>query len=219
VRVYRIFAITTVVVSVFVSSALSSPPSLSTRIAETEVMVWRCQDQRAVPRTKYSVSPWALPKSHAYKVWTLRLWKQRHTACLIALHANDEVLRKLRIGLSGTPMAGTERELEAAGKRWHVSPFFIAAIAGTESSFGAAACSGNPKNAYGLSSCTSGWRVPYFRSWAESYEFMGEFLTSRWPSSRTTYNYNGYAANSQAWGAKCEYWMRTKFGQSNKVSY
>ena len=95
-RVYRIFAITTVVASVCVSSALSSPPSLSTRIAETEVMVWRCQDQRAVPRTQYSVSPWALPKSHAYRKWTLGVWQKRLTACGKALHAHDVELARLR---------------------------------------------------------------------------------------------------------------------------
>lgn len=218
-RVYRIFAIATVVVSVFVQSAVSSPPKLTTLIAETEVSVWRCEDQRAVPRTRVPVSPWSLPKSVKYRKWVLGVWQQRLVGCRKILHRYDATVRRLNSGLAGTPMAGTGRELEAAGRRHHVSPFFIAAIAGTESSFGAAACSGNPKNAYGLSSCTSGWRVPYFRSWAESYEFMSRFLTSRWPNATSTYSYSGYAACSSCWGAKNAYWMRAKFGVANTVRY
>jgi len=218
VRVYRIFAISTVVVSVFVSN-VSASPSLPTLVAETQVLVWRCEDQRGVLRTRVSVDPWSLPKSAAYRKWVLGTWKRRLVDCRKILHRYDATVRRLNSGLAGTPMAGTGRELEAAGRHHHVSPFFIAAIAGTESSFGAAACSGNPKNAYGLSSCTSGWRVPYFRSWAESYEFMGKFLTSRWPNATSTYSYSGYAACSSCWGAKNEYWMRSRFGVTNSVRY
>jgi len=115
-------------------------------------------------------------------------------------------------------MAGSERALEAAGRHWHVSPYFIAGIAGTESSFGAAACSGNPYNAYGLSSCTTGWSVPYFKSWAESYEFMGRFLKSRWPNARTPYDFHGYAACSSCWGASTARHM-ARFGVSPSVVY
>lgn len=199
--------------------AVARPPTLPTLIAETTVALWRCEDQRGVPRTKHSVSPWALPKSHAYRAWVLNTWILRKKACLVALHAHDDELRRLRIGLAGTPMAGSERELEAAGRHWHISPFFIAAIAGTESSFGAAGCSGNPRNAYGLSSCTTGWSVPYFPTWASSYEFMGRFLTSRWPNATTAYSYSGYAACSSCWGAKTAYWMKSKFGVGPSVAY
>lgn len=207
------------VAGALVSSAAAIRPSLPVQVAEAQVATWRCQDQRAVPRTPYSVSPWALPKSHAYRVWVLNTWLLRKNECLKELHAHDDDLRRLRAGLTGTHMAGSERALEAAGRRWHISPYFIAAIAGTESSFGAAGCSGNPKNAYGLSSCTTGWSVPYFSSWEASYEFMGKFLTSRWPSARTTFDYHGYAANSQKWGAKTAYWMKAKFGVGPSVSY
>ena len=211
-------ALVIVVLAVAVKATAASP-HIATQIAETEVLVWRCQDQRGTPRTPYSVSPWALPRSHAYRAWTLKLWQQRLKSCRAALHAHDSVIRRLQNGLSGTRMDGSAGPLEAIARKWGVSPYFIAAIAGTESSFGAAACSGNPFNAYGLSSCTTGWSVPYFKSWAESYEFMGRFLTSRWPSARTTYDFHGYAASSSSWGAKCAFWMRVKFGVGNTVSY
>ena len=70
----------------FVSAATAhAKPRLSTLIAEMQVALWKCQDQRAVPRTAVSVAPWALPKSNAYRKWTLQLWQQRKKACLIEL--------------------------------------------------------------------------------------------------------------------------------------
>jgi hypothetical protein len=200
-------------------SKRSNPRVETARIARMQVRVWHCEDQRGVTRTAASVPPGSLPTSNPYRAWVLNLWKQRLGACLKVLHAHDDVLRRLRRGLSGTPMAGSERALEAAGRRWHVHPAFIAAIAGTESSFGSAACSGAPKNAFGLASCGSGWHVPYFPTWDSAYDFMGRFLSGRWPDARTTYDYRGYAANSQAWGAKCAYWMRERFGYGPEVRY
>jgi hypothetical protein len=61
-------------------------PPLTVQIAETQVATWRCQDQLGEPRTRYSRSPWNLPRSRAYRQWTLQLWQQRRTACLLTLH-------------------------------------------------------------------------------------------------------------------------------------
>ncbi len=74
----------------------------------------------------------------------------------------------LNQGLRGTPMAGTGFALERAAHKWKVSPFFIAAIAATESSLGKKACRNNRYNAFGLASCGYSWRVPNFRSWADA---------------------------------------------------
>jgi hypothetical protein len=131
----------------------------------------------------------------------------------------ENVVRTLNRGLYDTPMANTGRELEAAGWKHHVHPAFIAAIAGTESSFGAAACRGAPYNAFGLASCGSSWHVPWFPTWASAYTFMARFLTSRWPHARTAYDYYGYAACSSCWGAKTASWMRSRFGYSSSVVY
>lgn len=115
-------------------------------------------------------------------------------------------------------MSGTGFALERAGWRWKVSPFFIAGIAATESSLGRASCYGAPFNAYGLGSCGGSW-VPRFRSWGESYLFMGRFLSSRWPQALTTYDFYGYAQDSQAWGASTERHMRELFGVSPDTRY
>jgi hypothetical protein len=192
---------------------------ITTLIAEKQVATWRCEDQRAVPRTRPAVEPWALPRSTAYRRWVLHRWQERYRDCIRALHARDGIIRTLNRGLQGTPMAGTGRELERAGRRHHVHPAFIAAIAGTESSFGHAACSNNPRNAFGLSSCGSGWRVPYFETWEEAYDFMARFLSGRWPNASSTYSYHGYAACSSCWGRKTASWMSSRFGIGNTTRY
>lgn len=58
--------------------------------------------------------------------------------------------KRLNAGLAGTPLARLGFQFEAAGWRWNINPFLVAAIAGTESSFGKAACGGN---AWGIGSC------------------------------------------------------------------
>lgn len=110
--------------------------------------------------------------------------------------------------LAGTPMHGTGWGLVDEARPYGLNPALIAAIAGTESSYGAAACWGNRKNAYGLSSCGRGWRVPVFRSWRESYRFMARFLASRWPRARSPYDFHGYARCSACWGRKTAEHMR-----------
>lgn len=118
---------------------------------------------------------------------------------LAAVHLNEKLAR--------TPMANSGFALVVESKRWNISPALIAAIAGTESSFGAAGCYGNPKNSFGLSSCTSGWYVPYFPTWRSAYAFMGRFLHTRWSSARTPYDLVGYAACSSCWAGKVSYYM------------
>lgn len=128
------------------------------------------------------------------------------------------VAATLNANLGGTPMAGTGFALEAAGWRWHVHPAFIAAIAGTESSYGRLGCHGNPRNAFGLASCGSSWRVPYFATWRQAYEFMGRFLSERWPRARTPFDFHGYAACSSCWG-RATAWHMSRFGLGTDVRY
>ena len=130
-----------------------------------------------------------------------------------------KVVSVLNHGLTGSPMAGTGLALEQAGWRWKVSPYFIAGIAATESTLGRAACSNNPKNGFGLSSCRRDWRVPYFRTWWHAYQFMGRFLTERWPHARTPWDYSGYAACSSCWGNSTARHMRELFGVGPETRY
>lgn len=129
------------------------------------------------------------------------------------------VAKRLNRALAATPMRGTGWKLEQAGYTHRISPYFIAAIAATESSLGRAACRSNRHNAFGLASCGHSWPVPQFRSWAQAYQFMGAFLRRRWPQARTAYEFYGYAACSSCWGRKTAYWMRRLFGVGPEVRY
>lgn len=130
----------------------------------------------------------------------------------------SEVAQTLNRSLAHTPMRHTGYQLERAGWRYHIHPALIAAIAGTESSFGSAACSNNRYNAFGLASCNESWRVPAFHSWEHAYNFMGRFLSQRWPHAQTPYDYSGYAACTSCWGRKVAYYMQ-KLGFRPEVRY
>lgn len=205
---------------ILTAAAHAKRPSTQLRLSNAIVATWTCETQQGLERTK-APNPWK-PHSEGWRRAQLNTWVLRRKACIAELHRTAHILAALRRGLTGTPMQGTERALEAAGRRWHISPAFIAAIAGTESSFGAAACRDKDDNltfnAYGLASCGTSWHVPSFATWAASYQFMGRFLTSRWPHARTTYDYHGYAACASCWGRKTAEHMR-RFGAGPTVVY
>lgn len=120
------------------------------------------------------------------------------------------VVQQLQHGLAGTPLAPYAWALEREGFRWNVSPFFMAAISGTESSFGAAACGGN---AWGIGSC-----VGYsFASFREGIAFEARMLRTFYFDAgyRTIEQVGGrYAACGSCWAAKTGWFMRSNFGVS-----
>jgi len=109
--------------------------------------------------------------------------------------------------------------LEQQGRRFGVSPFFMAAVAATESSLGRAACANNRFNVWGLANCDGRWHVPSFGSWDEAVAFYARFLSSRWPSATSPYHYRGYAACDDCWGRKTASWMRSLFGVPPITTY
>lgn len=134
-------------------------------------------------------------------------------------HTRQHTVNVLERGLRGSPMAGTGRLLEEQGRRYHVSPFFMAAVAATESSLGRVPCSNNRKNVWGLASCVNSWPVPYFETWREAITFYAKFLSSRWPGHSTPYSFRGYAACSDCWARKVSYWMKSLFGVEPRTRY
>lgn len=174
---------------------------------------------------------WVLAPRHA-KCWEVpwqrsctvaRASKRLHAALLATakerLDATDPVISRLNSGLSGTPMAGLGRVLRDEGRRMNVSPYFIAAAAGTESSFGAAGCGDNPRNVWGLAACDGRWSVPYFNSWEEAIRYYAEFIANRWPSATSPYHFYGYAACDACWGRKTAMWMTSRFGVAAYTKY
>jgi hypothetical protein len=128
------------------------------------------------------------------------------------------IVRRLDAGLQGTPMSGLGAILEQQGRRYGISPFFMAAAAGTESSFGAAACANNRRNVWGLAACDGRWHVPYFNTWTEAIRFYARFLASRWHGHSTPYSFTGYAACDACWGRKTSAHMG-RFGVGNSTRY
>ena len=59
--------------------------TLSKKIASTQVLTWRCQDTIGIPRTRPSVSPWALPASIPYRNWVATKWKSHNASCEVSL--------------------------------------------------------------------------------------------------------------------------------------
>lgn len=153
------------------------------------------------------------------EVWASRSFAERRRTAYWLEHRFDAVVRKLERALAGSPMAGTGRDLEAVARRHHVSPYFIVAVAATESSIGRAACYPNRKNVWGLSSCGSGWYVPMFSTWAEAYEFFARYVNRQFPGHSTPYSFRGYAACSDCWARKVSSWMSSLFGGSTSTRY
>jgi hypothetical protein len=114
-------------------------------------------------------------------------------------------------------MSGTGASLERWGRRYHVSPYFMAAAAATESSLGDAAC--NTYNAWGLGNCGSAWSVPRFTSWDEAIAYYARFLAHGWPGHSTPYSFTGYAACDSCWGNTVSRWMRSLFGVAAVTRY
>lgn len=137
---------------------------------------------------------------------------------------SQSVVSRLNRGLAGTPLAGTGAELERAGRRHRISPYFMAAVAGKESSLGRVPCRENPRNVWGLGACDRAWRVPYFDTWAEAASYYARFLRRHWPRARTPWDFHGYCVTPS--GATCPDWapavasfMRTLFRVGPSVSY
>lgn len=150
--------------------------------------------------------------------WRARAHAAAHALAKVQAHRNV-IIRRLNRGLANTPMRGLGQVLEQEARATGISPYFIAAAAGTESSFGAAPCSSNPRNVWGLSSCGSGWHVPYFHTWRQAIRFYARFLAARWPHATSPYHFYGYAACDACWGRKTSMWMRSRFGVDAHTRY
>lgn len=126
-----------------------------------------------------------------------------------------EIAHRLSVGLKGTPLERYAFVLEAEGRKYNVNPFFIAAISGVESSFGAAACGGN---AWGIGSCSMS-----FATFADGARYttrllrtgyLNRGLTDVWSIGRV---YCPPCGNG--WGDKVAWFMRNRFQSPAAVTY
>ena len=124
------------------------------------------------------------------------------------------VVQKLKRGLRGTPLARHAFLLESEGWRWNVNPFLVASIAGTESSFGAAACGGN---AWGIGNCGFS-----FSSFGDGIHYATRLLRTNYLNlGYGTLDRMGarYAACGSCWAARTGWFMRDRFGSPLTLTY
>lgn len=141
-----------------------------------------------------------------------------------------EIARDLNQGLANTPMRGQGFRLERTGRRWNVSPYFIALASGRESSFGTFGCRSNPRNVWGLKSCRTGPYIdidgdgdiddlPTFRTWGHAFTFFARYVRARFPHATTPYHFHGYCECGVAsWAGGIDR-IATRLGWPTGVKY
>lgn len=126
------------------------------------------------------------------------------------------VASTLQRSLARTPLRGQGFVFEAEGHRWNVNPFFVAAITGTESSFGAARCGWN---VFGWNSC----RGDSFTSFADAISVVTRALRenymNRWNLGTVELIGVVYCRCGSHWAANTRSFMRRLGDTSGGVVY
>ena len=125
----------------------------------------------------------------------------------------EQVAGKLNRGLAHTPLRGLGLVLERVGWKYGVHPAFIAAAAGTESSYGAVPCCGSHYNIWGW------YGMPSVASWQQAFTAYARFIRQHWPSAHTPWDFYGYCGcGTIAWGNATSRFM-ARLGFAPKVRY
>lgn len=126
------------------------------------------------------------------------------------------VASTLQRALAGTALRGHGFVFEAEGHRWNVNPFFVAAITGTESSFGAARCGWN---VFGWNSC----RGDSFTSFTDAISVVTRSLRvdyiNRWNLGTVEMIGATYCACGSRWATNTRIFMRQLGDTSGGVVY
>jgi hypothetical protein len=124
-------------------------------------------------------------------------------------NAASKDVKKLNRYLQNTPMKGTGEIVVKQARKYGISPYFVVAVAAKESSLGAASCSGNPKNVWGLGACGRAWQTPTFRNWIAAVNYFVRFIDSRWPTADNPFQFYGYCNGCETeWGNSVATHMR-----------
>ena len=115
--------------------------------------------------------------------------------------SSKQEIKRINRYLQSTPMRGTGKIIVNQSRKHGINPYFVVAVSIKESSAGAAACSNNRKNVWGLGACGRVWRPPYFENWIEAVNYFVRFINSRWPSAQTPFQFYGYYSGCETeWG-------------------
>jgi len=114
-------------------------------------------------------------------------------------------------------MEGTGKIIVNQSEKYDINPYFVVAVAGKESSLGAAACSNNRKNVWGLGACGRVWSVPRFKNWIQAINYFVRFIDRLWPNAQTPFQFYGYCNGCETeWGNDVAGHMRN-LGGSTRV--
>lgn len=173
--------------------------------------VWKCQQATGLPKTRSELTYAELGRvGSRYALWITRRWESRLAACAAVRAHRADIVKKLEAGLAGSPLAPWADELEAAGREWNVNPFLVAAISGTESTFGRAACYDHA-NAWGIASCGI-----TFADFGEGLRYTTRLLRQHYPIDAGDLVAVGsiYAACGRCWADRTGWFMQRYFGSS-----
>lgn len=122
---------------------------------------------------------------------------------LLTQEQRNVIVRRLEAGLSGYPLASYAADFEAAGRAYNVSPYFMAAISGTESTYGLHV---SPGNAWGIGPGM------YFPSFREGIWYLAKMLHNDYDLSNTWTVGSRYCCSG--WGSTTGSIMQSRFGAS-----
>lgn len=195
-----------------------------TRVRAHREAVWSMQAELGQRRTP--ISRTVKIRSCSYARWVEGVWWKRKVALWPQVRRQRSVIERLDRFLAPYPMRGLGRTLERVGRREGVSPFFIVAVAGKESTFGLASCGLGGRNVWGLGACGSAWSPPSFDTWGEAIRFFARFVQGRtsvyrgWPSARTPWDFHGYCSGCESsWASGVSRFMAMMGEQRAEVRY
>lgn len=171
--------------------------------------VWACQ--RSLddsPLTRAALNHDGLRAAgFRYLIWIKAQWNTQLSSCRIVAAHRHRIVATLTGGLRGSPLEPWAVRFEQAGRRWNVSPYLMAAIAGQESSFGRYV---SPGNAWGIGPGIA------FADFGAGVDYLAEMLSQRYNMSSLYSIQSAYCPGCGEWPGKVAYFMGT-FGQSSAM--
>ena len=117
-------------------------------VEEIRRTVWACQRAIEAPARRAVLDHQELRQAGwRFLIWVKQQWRTTLTECRATQAKRDGIIRRVAAGLHGYPLEPWAKEFERAGRHWNISPYFMAAISGLESTYGLYV---TPGNAWGI---------------------------------------------------------------------
>lgn len=175
-------------------------------VQEVRAAVWACQRTIGAPATRAELDVAGLRAAGGpFLTWITHRWSTTLTGCRKVEKHRQAIVSTLRRGLHGYPLEQWSARFEQAGRRWDVSPYFMAAIAGQESTFGKFV---TPGNAWGIGP------GKWFADFGEGIDYLAQMLATRYNLSSIESVGGSYCPGCGEWPGKVGWFLGSSFGQS-----